>query len=66
MKKPSQLTVSLPPDLLEFVKRRAEELGLQRAQLIAQYIRGDMLNEGKPFVVLPDPDKKPGASSGRS
>ena len=52
-KKPSQITVSMPKELLEFIERRSGELGIGRAQLIVQYIRSDMNNEGKPLVVIP-------------
>ena len=47
----------MPKELLKFVERRSEELGIGRAQLIAQYIRADMYNEGKPLVVIPAPKK---------
>lgn len=52
-KRPSQITVSLPPELLKYMEDRADSLGITRAVLVQQLIRQDMVNSGNPLLLYP-------------
>ena len=49
----SQITISLPPELLKYTEDRAEQLGITRAVYVQQLVRGDMVNAGNPLLLYP-------------